>query len=71
MQGRQGQRVPESPRPVHGPWHGLLASKMIGDMHEASSNVEQTSRVYPAKNSVDTELGYQQNLGFPNECRTK
>ena len=42
MQGRQGQRVPESPRPVHGPWHGLLASKLIGDMHEASSNVEQT-----------------------------
>ena len=79
MQGRQGQRVPESPRPVHGPWHGLLASKLIGDMHEASSNVEQTRypvmtrhvRVYPAKNSVDTELGYQQNLGFPNECRTK
>ena len=74
MQGRQGQRVPESPRPVHGPWHGLLASKLIGDMHEASSNVEQTR--YPvmtrlAKNSVDTALGYQQNLGFPNECRTK
>ena len=42
MQGRQGRTVPESPRPVHGPWHGLLVSKLIGHMHEASSNVEQT-----------------------------
>ena len=29
MQGRQGQTVPESPRAVHGPWHGLLLSKLI------------------------------------------
>ena len=42
MQGRQGQTVPESPRPVHDPWHGLLMSKLIRHMHEASSNVEQT-----------------------------
>ena len=42
MQGRQGQTVPESPRPVHGPWHGLLMSKLIRHMQEASSNVEQT-----------------------------
>ena len=42
MQGPQGQRVPESPTPVHGPWRGLLVSKLIGHMHEASSNVEQT-----------------------------
>ena len=52
----QGQIVPESPRPVHGPWHGLLVSKLIGHMHEAGSNVEQTRYpemtrhvVYPAK----------------------
>ena len=42
MQGRQGQTVPESPWPVHDPWHGLLVSKLIGHMHEASSNVEPT-----------------------------
>ena len=45
MQGRQGQTVPESPRPVHGPWHSLLMSKLIRHMHEASSNVEQA--IYP------------------------
>ena len=47
MQGRQGQTVPESPRPFHGPWHGLLVSKLIGHMHKASWNVEQTR--YPVK----------------------
>ena len=30
MQGRQCQTVPESPRPIHGPWHGLLVSILIG-----------------------------------------
>ena len=30
MQGRQGQIVPESPRPFHGPLHGLLLSKLTG-----------------------------------------
>ena len=42
MQGRQGHTVPESPRPDHGPWHGLLVSKLIGYMHKVSLNVEQT-----------------------------
>ena len=30
MQDRQGQTVPESPRPIHGRWHGLLVSILIG-----------------------------------------
>ena len=66
MQDRQGQTVPESPRPVHGPWHGLSASKVIGHMHEASWNVEQTC-VYPAKNSVDAK----ETGGLPNMSQTK
>ena len=74
MQGRQGQTVPESPRPVHGPWHGLLVSKLIGHMHEASSNVEQTR--YPVMTRhmfIPLKIAWipTKRLGFPNGCRTK
>ena len=42
MQDWQGQTVPESPRPVHGPWHGKHGEQTDKNMHEASKNVEQT-----------------------------
>ena len=60
MQDRQGQTIPEFPRPVRGPyntacwWAYFLCAKLVKDVNQTMYS--RLWRVYRAKNSGDVGI---------------